>query len=118
MLVSIQKYSESDCDMSMANATRRLIDEDIIPKIKILSAEKTRQKYFFTKQVDILLNANEEPLQYAYQKFAISSGGKFIPQAKVLNDILGSIFKIGSSKARVLYARSKMSVANESGNTE
>ena len=33
---------------------------------------------------------------------------------KVLQDILHKIFKIESSKARVLYARSKMSIPNES----
>ena len=64
------------------------------------------------------MKSNEESLLYAFEKFATSSGGKFIPQGKAIYDILGTIFKIGTMKAQVLYARCKMSVSNETGNFE
>lgn len=38
-------------------------------------------------------------MQFFFQKYATESQGKFIAQGKVIYDILGSIFKIGTYKA-------------------
>ena len=116
VLLAIEKYHESPVEVSIAMACRRLIDEELTPKLKILSRNKLRKKEILTKDVDRLLKSNEESLMYAFDKYATTTGGKFIPQGKAIYDILGTIFKIGTMKAQVLYSRCKMSISNETGN--
>lgn len=120
VLIAIEKYHESAVDVSIAVACRRLIDDELQPIVRVVSRNKFRKQAILTKEVDLLLRSNEETLQYAFDKYAssTSTGGKFIPQGKAIYDILGTIFKIGTKKAQVLYARSKMSIANESGNSD
>ena len=116
VLLAIEKYHESPVEVSIAVACRRLIDDELTPKIKIQSRNKLRKEKILTKDVDRLLKSNEESLMYAFDKYATSSGGKFIPQGKAIYDILGTIYKIGTMKAQVLYSRCKMSISNETGN--
>ena len=73
MLLAIEKYHESPVDLSIAFAVRRLIDDDLTPNVKVVSRNQFRKKYILTKEVDCLLNANEETLQYAFDKFATST---------------------------------------------
>ena len=69
--------------MSIALAIRRLIDEDLSPNIKIVPSSKMRRRQIFTKEIDILFRSNEETLQYAFEKYAVGSGGKFMTHGKV-----------------------------------
>ena len=103
--------------MAISAAVRRLVDEELIPKMRVQPREKLRKRQFFTKDVNSLLVFNEEPLQFAFNKFA-TAGTKTIQQAKAVTDILGTIFKIGPAKAQVIYARSKMTIPNEKAHFE
>ena len=98
----------------MHEAVRRLVDQEILDRVQIERREKKRYQFFYEKEVDLLFRANEQQLEHFFKKFA-DSEGKYIPMYRVINDILGAILKIGSAKAQVLYGRSKMSVANETG---
>ena len=48
--------------MTVINAVRRLIDEDLIPRIKVEPRENLRHLLFFTKDVDRLFKSNKEQL--------------------------------------------------------
>lgn len=99
VLISIEKYHESPVDISIALACRRLIDDELTPRIKIVSRNKLRKQQILSKDVDRLFKANEETMQYAFEKYAGTSGGKFIPQGKAIYDVLGTVFKIGTMQA-------------------
>ena len=117
VLLSIEKYHESDVDLPIAGALNRLIVDEVIQRVKVVPRENLRQLYL-TKEVDRLFNQNEETLQYAFDKYAAGSGGKFIPLQTVVRDILGKIFKIAPAKAQVIYARCKMQIPNETANAD
>ena len=99
VLISIEKYHESPVDISIALACRRLIDDELTPRLKIVSRNKLRKQQILSKDVDRLFKANEETMQYAFEKYAGASGGKFIPQGKAIYDVLGTVFKIGTMQA-------------------
>ena len=80
---------------------RRFIEQELTPtRFYVSPPNKLRKRQFYTKGVDRLFKANEDTVEYAFDKFATNNGKiKFIPYAKVMNDILGNIFKIGNAKA-------------------
>ena len=79
VLLAIDKYHESETEMAIPIAVRRLIDEDLLPKIWIVSKGKIRKRQFYTKEVNALFVFNEEPLQFAFAKYAGADGIKWIP---------------------------------------
>lgn len=66
--------------MPISGAVRRFIEDDILPLIKIQSRELVRHHMFFAKDIDRLIRANSETLQFAFDKFAL--GSKHISIAK------------------------------------
>ena len=99
ILLAMEKYHESPVEVSIAVACRRLIDEELTPYVRVISRNKLRKQFILQKDVDRLLKSNEEGLQDVFNKYATSTGGKFIPQGKAIYDILGNVFKIGTLKA-------------------
>ena len=59
ILIAIEKYHESACEMPMHDAVRRLIDNEVLQRVHVEQREKLRVRTFYTKEVNLLLKANE-----------------------------------------------------------
>lgn len=59
ILIAIEKYHESDCEIPMHDAVRRLIDQEVLCRFNIETREKLRNRIFYTREVNILFQANE-----------------------------------------------------------
>ena len=59
VLIAIEKYHESECEIPMHEAVRRFIDQEILGRIQIEPREKVRNKVFYTREINLLFKANE-----------------------------------------------------------
>lgn len=58
--MAMEKYFETEVEPSIGHAVRRFLDFEMLPHVKVESREKLRNRYFYTKDVDLLYRANEQ----------------------------------------------------------